>query len=280
MVEVKYSNIMIFSPHCDDDIIIAGGYANRVLEKEGTVNVVYLTNTDDRLREENTAWDLVTLGKRNLIPLGFEENIESLLDKKEEILNQLRLIICEHHPQAIFIPLYEGGHAMHDLTNYLVSTVVKHSFKNIVLYECPEYNYYFSFTNTPEKISDIFSKLIPFFEYHAPPTFLESGKHYYLKLSHAELVKKISMLKQFKSEKPKDLIMHFGFDDRFKLYSDHDYTQPPHDYGNKFIRYCRYGENDHLKRLFSRPYWKYKTIYSKNNLRDLSGIIPEANGQK
>ena len=48
----------------------------------------------------------------------------------------------------IFVPLYEGGHYQHDMTNFIVSRACIKSGTKSLLYECPEYNAFYSLKNT------------------------------------------------------------------------------------------------------------------------------------
>lgn len=75
--------VMIFAPHPDDEAIAASGLIQRVVEKEGTVNVVYLTNGDGykealRLRIRNariSAKDFIEYGK-----MRQEESVQALCE--------------------------------------------------------------------------------------------------------------------------------------------------------------------------------------------------------
>ncbi len=66
------ARVMIFSPHPDDESIAASGLIQRVLEKEGKVRVVFVTNGDGytyavRLRVKNariSAKDFIEYGKK------------------------------------------------------------------------------------------------------------------------------------------------------------------------------------------------------------------------
>jgi len=75
--------VMIFAPHPDDEAISASGLIQRVLEKEGAVNVVYVTNGDAykealRLKIRNvriSAKDFIEYGK-----VRQEEGVQALCE--------------------------------------------------------------------------------------------------------------------------------------------------------------------------------------------------------
>lgn len=272
-VRAGKEDILIFAPHCDDGVIIAGGYALQIKKNGGKVKVAFLTGNSTRLNEANNAWSLIGLEKEDLIRLDIDKNEQLSSEGMSEKIQTLRNLIIKVDPDTIFIPLYEGGHIDHDITNYLVSTAVKSSQKNIRLYESPEYNYYFSLRSTPEKFLDVFSRLIPFFEYHAPPSFLEPDNGLYLCMTAEEIELKKKMLREFVTQQPKTLVMHFGFNDRFKPYVGHDYYSAPHDYGNFLVYKARYSGNKWLRLFFSRPYWKLLTIHTYENRRTLDSLL-------
>jgi LmbE family N-acetylglucosaminyl deacetylase len=77
------AKVMIFVPHPDDESIAASGLIQRVLEKEGKVRVVFMTNGDGytyavRLRVKNariTAKDFIEYGKKRQ-----EEAVQALCE--------------------------------------------------------------------------------------------------------------------------------------------------------------------------------------------------------
>lgn len=289
-------DILIFAPHCDDGVMMAGGYASKTKKYGGRVKVVFLTGNDTRLNEAYNAWKIIGLNKTDLIYLAFDNKWSSTnhiineyynfkrnddcsltLKNVHKKLEIIRNLINEINPEIIFIPLYEGGHIGHDITNYLVSTALKMLQKKITLYECPEYNYYFSIIHTPEIFLDIFSKLIPFVDYNAPRTFCNSSDALYPSMTQEELDIKKQMLSQFVSQRPEVLLLHFGFNDRFNLYDSHNYYLPPHDYGNYWIynlcKKLRSTVNRFIRGLFSKPYCRLSTIKTENNLIPLSPLL-------
>ena len=64
---------------------------------------------------------------------------------KTDITYQGKKIINETKPDEIYTTTYEGGHQLHDLTNFAVSLAYKISKPNAPLYEACEYNEFISF---------------------------------------------------------------------------------------------------------------------------------------
>lgn len=266
-------DVLIFAAHCDDAVIMAGGYAIQITKSGGKVKIVYLTGSDVRLQEAYDAWGVIGLGKEDITCLRFDNNVNLTLTDSQNKIGIITKLIEEFNPSIIFTSIYEGGHRDHDITNYLVSEAVKSLKANILIYECPEYNYYFSFKNTPEKFLDVFSKVIPLFQYHSPPSFIDPSNALYLCMSEEEIETKKNMLRKFITQRPNTLITHFGCNDRFQRYTVHNYYLPPHDYGSKIVYMARYSKIRFLRRFFRRPYWKLYTIYSYEDRLPLSGLL-------
>ena len=270
-------NILIFAPHPDDGVIMAAGYAMQTRKNGGEVKVAYLSGNHQRLKEALNAWKIIGLAENDLIRLKIDRKDRLLKEEIDEKIKYLRMVIEDMRPQIIFMPLYEGGHFEHDLTNYLVSRAAVSIGDRITIYECPEYNYYFSIKNTPEKFLDIFSQLLPFFRFHAPPSFINQDNTQYLCMTDEEIEIKKSMLSNFVSQHPDDLIRYFGFNDRFQAYKTHDYYLPPHNYGNGIVYQVRYSQSAVIRKLFhwvfSRPFWQLDTIYSEEERRPLSNLL-------
>jgi LmbE family N-acetylglucosaminyl deacetylase len=270
-------NILIFSPHPDDGAIMAAGYAMQTKKNEGEVKIAYLTGNDQRMQEAYSAWELIGLTKNDLVRLEIDRDDRLFNKDINEKVSYLKKIIEDTRPQIIFVPLYEGGHFEHDFTNYLVSRAVDSIEREIVVYECPEYNFYFSLTNTPEKFLDVFSRLIPFFEFHAPPSFINLGKAQFLCMTEEEIELKKRMLAKFMTQHPDHLVMYFGFNDRFQPYQYHDYYVPPHDYGNAIVNGGMRSESIVVRKIFNklfvRPFWKINTIYSEEERHPVSSLL-------
>jgi hypothetical protein len=266
--------ILIIAPHPDDSVISAGGYGIQTLEAGGTVVVAFLTGTPQTLEEAYSAWEIAGSDRSHMIPLHWGAvNIE--ITDLAAATDSLARLITRVEPDAVFMQLYEGGHRDHDLANYLVGRAVRSLSDAPALYECPEYNFYFSVRDTPEKILDGVTRLIPFVRYDSPPGFVGGAGRRILCMSDSELATKRRMLEVFHSQKPKDLLLHFRFNDRFQEYRGHDYHRPPHDNGNKLVHWLRNQRIPFFSSLFVKPYWKWRTIHGATDRRPLDALFPE-----
>ncbi|ODS31829.1 MAG: hypothetical protein SCARUB_03041 [Candidatus Scalindua rubra] len=256
-IKVKNDKIVIFAAHQDDGVIMAGGYAMQTIKKGGSVHIVYIFDGETgngrnrnivRMNESFKAWKLAGVEKGNILFLDYDQYY-GLIDEKEikSCINDVTDILKKTNFDIIFIPLYEGGHYQHDITNYVVSRAYLRNGMKCKLYECPEYNAYYSIKDTPGKILSLLSKFIPFYEYDSPPSFAApektigeigsgNGNRLYLDMSDDELKLKRKMLTIFKSQDVKGLLNLYGYKDSYQIYTDYDYSKPPFDYENSLAR--------------------------------------------
>jgi len=241
------NNICIFAAHQDDGVIMAGGYAAQTIKNGGSVNVVYIFDGETgngrkrdivRMNESFKAWKLAGIKKKNISFLDYDQYY-GLIDEKEikSCINDVTDLLKETNFDIIFLPLYEGGHYQHDITNYVVSHAHVRSGMKCKLYECPEYNAYYSLKYTPEKILSLISRLIPFYEFESPPSFIRNGGILYLDMSDEELILKREMLQVFESQDVEELLDLYGYKDSYQIYTDYDYSKPPFNYGRSIARY-------------------------------------------
>ena len=145
-ITVNDDNIVIFAAHQDDGVIMTGGYAMQAIKKGGKVNVFYMFDGEPgngrkrniiRMNESFSAWELIGIEKGNIHFLDYDEYY-GLSDaaEVEECIDEVVDIFKENNFDKIFIPLYEGGHYQHDITNYIVSRAYIRSGRKGKLYEC------------------------------------------------------------------------------------------------------------------------------------------------
>jgi LmbE family N-acetylglucosaminyl deacetylase len=246
-ITVNDDNIVIFAAHQDDGVIMAGGYAMQAIKAGGKVKVFYMFDGEPgngrkrnitRMNESFRAWELIGIEKRNIHFLDYDEYYGLSDDVEiEECIDEVVDIFKKNNFDKIFIPLYEGGHYQHDIANYIVSRAHIRSGRNGRLYECPEYNAYYSIKNTPEKFLSLLSKLVPLCEYRYPPIFIREGSRLYLDMSDEELMLKREMLQAFKSQDVKGLLDLYGYKDSYQIYTDYDYSKPPFDYDGSIAKH-------------------------------------------
>lgn len=246
-ITAKDDNICIFAAHQDDGVIMAGGYAMQTIKNGGSVNVVYIFDGKTgngrernivRMNESFKAWELAEVKKESISFLDYDQYY-GLIDKKEieSCINDITDLLKKSNFDIIFLPLYEGGHYQHDITNYVVSRAYIKSGMSGKLYECPEYNMYYSLKHTPGKILSLISKLIPFYEFKTSPSFIKDGNRLYLDMSEKELTLKRKMLQVFESQDVEGLLNLYGYKDSYQIYTEYDYSKPPFDYDGSIAMY-------------------------------------------
>lgn len=240
-------DICIFAAHQDDGVIMAGGYAMQTIKNGGSVNIVYIFDGETgngrernfvRMNESFKAWELAGIKKENLSFLDYDQYY-GLIDEEEikSCIDDITVLLKHSNFDIIFIPLYEGGHYQHDVTNYIVSQAYLISGMNCKLYECPEYNAYYSLKYSPGKIISLISRLIPFYEFKSPPSFIRNENRLYLDMSDEELILKRKMLQTFKSQDVKGLSDLYGFKDSYQIYTGYDYSKSPFDYDRSVAKF-------------------------------------------
>ncbi len=242
VIECGGEDILIVAPHQDDCVAIAGGYAIQTLEKGGRVTVLYATDgTEDdkvtRKREALDAWraagldagDVHFLGHHILTGLVARDEIGRCTEEITEWIRRIR-------PGTVFIPMYEGGHFQHDVVNYMVSTAARRAGFKGRIYEAPEYNFFLSFRTTPEKILSGLMRFIPFVRHDYPPEPILGDELLTLRMTPGQIRKKAEMLSRFRTQQPEQLVIRFGFEDRYQKLHDYDYRRPPFDYDRSAAR--------------------------------------------
>jgi LmbE family N-acetylglucosaminyl deacetylase len=241
-VECRGEDILIIAPHQDDCVAMAGGYAIRTLEMGGRVTVLYATDgfedgRDFRRLEALDAWRVAGLGADRIHFMDYP-GLRGFTGRAEldRCTGEIEGWIREVRPGTIFIPLYEGGHYQHDAVNYMVSAAARRTGFKGAVYEAPEYNFFLSFRTTPEKILSGFMRFIPLVRHDYPPEAVTPDALLHLEMTPREIEKKKEMLSRFKTQHPDQLVLRFGFEDRYQPLHAYDYRRPPFDYGRSAAR--------------------------------------------
>jgi LmbE family N-acetylglucosaminyl deacetylase len=235
-IKANGEDILIIASHPDDCVAIAGGYAIQTAALGGKVNVVYTTggaedDPETRRFEAKDAWGVIGiqpeaihfLPHRNLFAFQTLREIQSGI---AEITDQIKAA----HPGTIFVPLYEGGNYQHDATNYMAVRAAQAAGFSGRIWESPEYNFYFSLRATPEKILCALTRAIPLVKGTYPPEPIRPDGVYHLSMNRSELETKSKMLARFKTQNPDQLVVRFGFEDRYQALHRYAYTMPPFRY--------------------------------------------------
>lgn len=238
--------VMVIVAHQDDGVIIAGGYCAQNIKMGGDVLIVFTTDgaqgsnpsmETTRQSEAKGAWSVVGVPENNIIFLGYDGLYG--LQKKEEVEEAISILIKlikDFQPDVIFTSLYENGHYQHDVTNYIVGKASELANSDCLVYEGPEYNFYLSPIRTPRKFLHAISRIIPFYEYHAPPEFIEDRPVYEFALDEKLRALKKDMLAKYSSQATSWLQTNFTIRERFQKYKGYDYTRPPFEYGSSLVK--------------------------------------------
>jgi LmbE family N-acetylglucosaminyl deacetylase len=273
----KPEKILIVAPHQDDCVISAGGFGIRNLQLGGETHIVYLTmevSTDlaeTRRKEAIEIWNHVgchNLYHLDVLPKKSERNPKKIYDAA----NQLQSLIDKISPTILFVPLFEGGHVQHDITNHIISFLIKKP-REMYIYECPEYSPYFSIRHTPHKVLGMLSRFfLIFVSYFGPPEGLDKRTILNLELDSNEIELKKRMLRAFHSQEGDSLAGYYGYPDRVIQWEERPYRPHPFEYRGSlayFIQIFRKTSFQWLvKRLFPYDYKSVGLAQGITNLDD------------
>lgn len=151
---VQDKTLFVFA-HPDDEILEAGKihYLNR---NGNEVYCLWTTNGDlnddkNRKYESINAMNMLDIDKKNLIFCENSEKdiIDSIrvhdsLDKTVDFIHNLEGHMVNINSSTVYVDAYEGGHLIHDWTNFCTFQAVRRLNKNrgdnISLYAFPQYN--------------------------------------------------------------------------------------------------------------------------------------------
>lgn len=234
------NKVMLIVAHQDDGIIIAGAFCAENIKVGGEVLVVYTTDgakgnapilEAKRKQEAYFAWALAGVPKQNIIILGYDDfyGMQKRIEIKEAIL-AIKNLIENFKPDIIITSLYENGHYQHDVTNFIVGKSREIADIDCPIYEGPEYNIYFSFRNTPRKFLSAITSLIPFYQYYAPPEFIDNRQKFEFRMTDEHRLLKKKILAEFKTQDVNWLQRQFTIKERFQKYKGYDYSKSPFKY--------------------------------------------------
>lgn len=240
----KPERILIVAPHQDDCVLCAGGFGARNIRLGGETHVVYLTQPSDEVvknirREETIAsWRLSGCPASNLHHFNILPHLGVRDAKKiRQAAQELQKIVDKIKPTILFMSLYEGGHAQHDIANYIMSFLIKKP-QGIRIYECPEYSPFVSLMYTPHKILALLTRLfVGFVSYCGIAEGVDGRKILNLKMDRQEIELKRRMLREFRSQNGEALARNHGYPDRVIEWEDRPYRSQPFEYKYSFCRF-------------------------------------------
>ena len=235
-------NLLIIAPHQDDGVAIGGGHALLTHAMGFEVHVLFLTDGPEedkktRKQEAVEAWSVMGLPEKNLHFLK-HHTLSGFIDREEidSGIGEIAEAVRRYEPDTLIVPLYEGGNYQHDVANYMVTMAVRKAGRNINVYEASEYNFFYSFRSTPEKMLSGLLRLIPFINHDYPPEPVRRDPVLHLKMSAEQIRIKREMLSRFLTQNPDRLVERFGFGDRYQKMHDYDYSKPPFNYDRSLAR--------------------------------------------
>ena len=200
------------------------------MKKRGKVTVVYMTLSDPNLiNDAISAMSIINVKKKDLIFLKYKQISDfKKYEKVKEAMKRIKEILLKKKPDEVYIPAYEGGHRDHDISNYMVSHVINKNKIKTKVFESPEYSLFFSFL-TPKRIIDKIIRRL--FKMNFSPSFITHGKTITLKMKKDEIETKKEMFMKYKTKNVNNtLIKNYGFCDKYRKYTQHNYLKPPFNY--------------------------------------------------
>jgi LmbE family N-acetylglucosaminyl deacetylase len=235
------SDAIVLAAHPDDCVICAGEYVAEALRRGKSATIVYLTDgaaVEERERararrsEALAAWSLAGLGSSSLRFLGLPHASRIRDDRilegpvLEEIGASLARIMKEAPPgAAVFMPAEGEDHGDHRLLRALALEALAASGRaDLALYECPEYNSYYSALRSPRRALAYLASRIPLAGFYRPDARATRAETISgplggsLPPDEARLGRKREMLARFTSENGPLLVRLFGHPDKFTRY--------------------------------------------------------------
>jgi LmbE family N-acetylglucosaminyl deacetylase len=232
------TDLIIFAAHQDDCVILAGEYAIWASNVGKKIEIIYLTcGADDpssvRARERKseaiTSWRQIGLQKSDIYfldypqtPLGEQCKLNSMQIMKAT--NDILTIINHSNiGTAVFLPAEGESHSDHEMIRMIGIHALQIANRNdLIVFEAPEYNSYYSFSGSPQKVLNYITKMTPIFSNFFPKYkqvfqgFINPSKRYYIMSSICISRKKLDILRGFVSENPDILESYFGGRNEFR----------------------------------------------------------------
>jgi len=237
--------LLIFAPHEDDCTIAAGAVGARNCRLGGATRIVYLAPDEApgrpaiRAAEARAAWAIAGLAGDDLQQLPV---LPPLRQPSPSNLHSaaaaLRAVIDKFKPDAIIVPMFEGGHIHHDMLAALMGVIVRPS-DRFTVFEAPEYGPYVSINNTPHRIIALCARwLLGLVSYYGPPDGVDSRPIEQFRLDPADLEAKRRMLACFTSQNAPSLVATRSYPDRVvRMKLDRQWRRP-FDFERSYLRFA------------------------------------------
>ena len=132
-------NVLVFSPHPDDETVGAGGFIYESARKGDKVSIVLVTDGDKRglsvkrYSEFEEATGLLGVKKENLTFLGYPDGGLQKEDQGE-VKRKFSKIIDEENPDVIVYPFTKDQHLDHSTTGKILDEILEEN-KKIISYK-------------------------------------------------------------------------------------------------------------------------------------------------
>jgi LmbE family N-acetylglucosaminyl deacetylase len=241
--------LLILAPHQDDCVLCAGGIGIRNAKLGGDTFVVYLAQDDApgtaerRAAEAAAAWSLAGIARDrvrqlNLLPPLYKRKPECL----PAVAREIGRLISELKPTVLIMPMFEGGHIHHDISNQLVQFALGDR-SPVRVYESPEYSPFFSLNRTPHRvIAQCGRWLFALCAYYGPPDGVDGRPICKVRLDDGELALKRRMLGAFVSQNGASLASTAAYPDRIVEWRPRPYRSRPFEPKGSYLNFVLFLE--------------------------------------
>lgn len=239
--------LLILAPHEDDCVISAGGIGLVNHRLGGATRIVYIARDEApglperRAREARTAWREAGIDDDALYTLDL---LPPLMQRDPQRLHAaartLREMIDEFGPEAVIVPMFEGGHVHHDMAASIIREI-RTPQDRFEVFEAPEYSPYVSFRNTPHRLITLCARwLFGLVSYYGPPDGIDGRPILKFRFSTEEIATKRRMLGAFLSQNAPSLMETRSYPDRLvRVEADSRQSGRPFDPDNAYARLAR-----------------------------------------
>jgi LmbE family N-acetylglucosaminyl deacetylase len=235
--------LLILAPHEDDCTIAAGALGARNQRLGGETCVFYVVGDETpgmaeiRATEARAAWAIAGVGSGDLHHLPVLPPLRRRDPQQlRKAARALRKIIDDFRPDAVVVPMFEGGHVQHDMLAALMGVIVKPA-DRFAVFEAPEYGPYVSLNHTPHRIIALCTRwLFGLVSYYGPPDGIDSRPIETFLFDPVDLEIKGRMLACFTSQNAPSLVATRSYPDRLvRLNFERQWRQPFH-YDRSYLR--------------------------------------------
>jgi LmbE family N-acetylglucosaminyl deacetylase len=236
--------LLILVPHQDDCVLCAGGIGIRNAKLGGDTFVAYLAQdeapgmAERRAAEAAAAWALAGVARDHLRqfdllpPLYCRES-----GPLPAVAREIARLIGELKPTVLIMPMFEGGHIHHDVSNQLVQLALGGR-SPVRVYESPEYSPFFSLNRTPHRvIAQCGRWLFGLCAYYGPPDGVDGRPICKVRLDDDELALKRRMLGAFASQNGPSLARTAAYPDRIVEWRPRPYRARPFEPKGSYLNF-------------------------------------------